>query len=237
MSVDWSKYPPLPEPPKLPEWRDTPEHEAYWKEVDAIKTPMEENKTILCIFAVIWILYSAIFIWLFLFGRESILGSILVGIIVGYYFTYCPWVICNKIFYRIAKHKISKRYGFSMKKLNRPDISGEIRKILATRHDFDEAEFCKYWPAGQEQYALSVLKIAKIGWYLHKKMLYPNDPLLLLFYGRTQRFSREKMITDNSIFFESAADLFDIYDFDSIDNASTLAEFVEFCQKTQVTAE
>ena len=30
MSVDWSKYPPLPKPPKLPEWRDTPEHEAYW---------------------------------------------------------------------------------------------------------------------------------------------------------------------------------------------------------------
>ena len=34
MSVDWSKYPPLPKPPKLPEWRDTPEHEAYWEEVE-----------------------------------------------------------------------------------------------------------------------------------------------------------------------------------------------------------
>ena len=33
MSVDWTKYPPLPEPPVLPPYRDTPEREAYWKEL------------------------------------------------------------------------------------------------------------------------------------------------------------------------------------------------------------
>ena len=43
MSVDWSKYPPLPKPPKLPEWRDTPEHEAYWEEVEEIRTPLQNK--------------------------------------------------------------------------------------------------------------------------------------------------------------------------------------------------
>ena len=33
MSVDWTKYPSLPEPPELPSWRDTPEREAYWEEL------------------------------------------------------------------------------------------------------------------------------------------------------------------------------------------------------------
>ena len=43
MNIDWSKYPALPEPPELPEWRDTPEHEAYWEEVCDIKTPAEKK--------------------------------------------------------------------------------------------------------------------------------------------------------------------------------------------------
>ncbi len=43
MSVDWTKYPPLPKPPKLPEWRDTPEHEAYWEEVEEIRPLCKTN--------------------------------------------------------------------------------------------------------------------------------------------------------------------------------------------------
>ena len=31
-TIDWTKYPDLPEPPTVPEWRDTPEREAYWRE-------------------------------------------------------------------------------------------------------------------------------------------------------------------------------------------------------------
>ena len=48
MSVDWSKYPTLPQAPELPEWRDTPEHEAYWKEVEDIrvKSPSKSVKVI-----------------------------------------------------------------------------------------------------------------------------------------------------------------------------------------------
>ena len=43
MSADWSKYPLLPNPPQLPQWRDTPEREAYWAEVCTIETPAENG--------------------------------------------------------------------------------------------------------------------------------------------------------------------------------------------------
>ena len=43
MSIDWSKYPSLPPAPQLPQWRDTPEREAYWAEVCAIETPADKK--------------------------------------------------------------------------------------------------------------------------------------------------------------------------------------------------
>ena len=237
MSVDWSKYPPLPEAPSLPEWRDTPEHEAYWKEVDAIKTPVE-NEKILWAWFVLWMVFFILLICFFCFGGEAVMASIFAGTIVGYIFASVPPIICHKIFYHIAKRKISRKYGFSLKKLNRPDISKEIGDVLAARPEFDEGNFRKYWPvaSGLEYDAMFILETAKTAWYLHKKMLYPNDPLLLLFYGGAHRFGKEKMIEDTSFFFEDVALEFDIYDFSSINNASTLAEFVEFCQKTRGAA-
>jgi hypothetical protein len=235
MSVDWTKYPPLPKPPKLPEWRDLPEHEAYWKEVDSITTPLENDIIILGWFG-LWILFSILFCWFFWFGENGTMVSIFAGTIVGYIFAEIPWKTCRKIFFHIAKHKISKRYGFSLKKLNRPDISKEIGKVLAFRLDFNEAEFRKYWPAktGLEYDAMFLLETAKKEWLLHKKMLYPNDPLLLLFYGRIHKFGKEKMIEDTSSFFESVALEFEVYDFNGIDNASTLADFLEICRKKKV---
>lgn len=237
MCVDWSIYPPLPEAPALPEWRDTPEHEAYWKEIESITTPLDNDKIILVWFG-LGVLFSLLFIWLFWFGENAVMASIFAGTIVGFILAEVPWVVCRKIFYHIAKHKISKLYGFTLKKLNRPDISKEIGEVLSSRPDFDEENFRKYWPAetGLECDALSLLEIARTEWRLHKKMLYPNDPLLLLFYGRTHKFGKEKIIEDTYSFFESVAFEFDIYDFSGIDNASTLAEFVEFCQKTRECA-
>ena len=238
MSTNLSKYPPLPAAPVLPEWRDTPEHEAYWKEVDAVKTPLENDKVLWGEF-VLWIMFSAVFSWLFRFGGEWRWSSIFAGVIVGCIFAAVPGRICHKIFYHIAKRKISGKYGFSLKKLNRPDISREIGEVLSARPDFDEEKFRKYWPAetGLEDDVLAILEIAKTQWYLHKKMLYPNDPLLLLFYGRIHRFGKEKMIDDTYSFFESIAFEFDLDDFSSIDKDSTLAGFVEFCQKSRGTAE
>ena len=58
MSSDWSKYPLLPKPPQLPQWRDTPEREAYWAEVCAIETPAEKKSG--CLAAILlWIVFTA----------------------------------------------------------------------------------------------------------------------------------------------------------------------------------
>lgn len=40
----------------------------------------------------------------------------------------------------VEKHKISKRYGFSLRNLNRPDLFREIGGELSRRPDFDKAE-------------------------------------------------------------------------------------------------
>lgn len=254
MSVDWSKYPPLPEAPTLPEWRDTPEHEAYWKEVDTIKTPMENGK-ILWVWFVLWMVFPILLICFFCFGGEAVMASIFAGTIVGYIFASVPLIICHKIFYHIAKRKISRKYGFSLKKLNRPDISKEIGEVLAARPDFDLAEFCKYWQnAGQAISACGILAATKRYWCLHKKMLYPNDPLLLLFYGRHWNVfckwrwgkGKEKMIEPDIEFYMDCIwcylDVFDrdrFYEESKIfySKSTTIAEFLEICEEMKAKEE
>ncbi len=79
MSVDWSKYPPLPKPPKLPEWRDTPEHEAYWEEVEEIRTPLQNKWGCGGMFA-LWVLSAAIFNhWLWGNNWDDIFARIITG--------------------------------------------------------------------------------------------------------------------------------------------------------------
>ena len=256
MSVDWSKYPPLPKPPKLPEWRDTPEHEAYWEEVEEIRTPLQ-NKWGCGGMLALWILSAAIFNhWLWENNWDDIVNRIITGGIIGLFVALVPWVICDKIFYWIAKRKISKRYGFSIRKLNRPDISNEIGDVLAERPDFNEADFCKYWQDEDlARAATSVLVSTRNYWYLHKKMLYPNDPLLLLFYGRRWRIfcqwrwgvGKEKMIEPDIEFYLDCVgcDLdsvwcdLDVFDRDRFyeeskifySKSTTLAEFLEICEE------
>ena len=184
MSVDWSRYPTLPQAPELPEWRDTPEHEAYWEEVEEIRTPLQ-NKWGCGGMLALWVLSAKIFNHWLWGNWDDISARLITGGTIGLYIAFVLWGICHKIFYHIAKRKISRKYGFSLKKLNRPDISKEIGEVLAARPDFDLAEFCKYWQnAGQAISACGILEATKKYWCLHKKMLYPNDPLLLLFYGR-----------------------------------------------------
>ena len=79
MSVDWSKYPPLPKPPKLPEWRDKPEHEAYWEDVEEIRTPLQNKWGCGGMFA-LWILSAAIFNhWLWGNNWDDIFARIITG--------------------------------------------------------------------------------------------------------------------------------------------------------------
>ena len=241
MSVDWSKYPPLPEPPKLPEWRDTPEHEAYWEEVDAITTPFQNKWGCLGVL-LLWLLVSALLCQRFVYFLHAdvagVFFEILIACTVGYCIILVPCVICNNIFYRVAKHKISKRYGFSLKKLNRPDISKEIGEVLAARPDFDKLEFSKYWQnKEQSEIALKILELSKGEWYLHKKMLYPNDPLLLFFYGKKFFLGKERMINDAGEFFEDIEDEFYFYECNEINEGISFAEFVERCALAMEAAE
>ena len=234
MNIDWSKYPSLPEPPKLPEWRDTPEHEAYWKEISEIKTPADKKGG--CMIALMfWLVPTVIPLF---FVREYDLWTIAGFGVFSLMFTWIFWYIFCWICFGVEKHRISKRYGFSLRNLNRPDLSREIGGVLSRRPDFDKAEFRKYWQNKElAKDASKILEIAKGNWVLHRKMLYPNDPLLLLFYGKEWFWGKEKMITSSGEFYEDMADEFYFYDIESVDNDMTLAELVERCQKARIEAE
>ena len=254
MSVDWSKYPPLPKPPKLPEWRDTPEHEAYWEEVEEIRTPLQTKWGCGGLFA-LWVLSAKIFNHWLWGNWDDISARIITGCTIGLFIAFVLWVICHMIFYWIAKHKISQRYGFSMRKLNRPDISKEIGDVLAERPDFNEADFCKYWQdEDQARAATSVLVSTRNYWCLHKKMLYPNDPLLLLFYGRRWRIfcqwrwgvGKEKMIEpDIEFYLDCVWRYLDGFDSDRFyeeskifySKSTTFAEFLEICEEMKAKEE
>ncbi|MBE6391002.1 MAG: hypothetical protein E7042_02205 [Lentisphaerae bacterium] len=230
MSSDWSKYPLLPKPPQLPQWRDTPEREAYWAEVCAIETPAEKKSG--CFTAVfLWIVFTAVLLsFVHQYDFWTICGSAIATLV----FVWIVWYLFFRVCFCILKRKISKKYGFSIRKLNRPDLSSEIAAVLITRPDFSETEFRKYWQ-NPEQAAIAekILKIANQSWYLHKKMLYPNDPLLLLFYGRAWRWGKEKMIAAPEEFFIDVEDSLNFFEenWDAISTeTTTLSEIVEYCQ-------
>ena len=101
---------------------------------------------------------------------------------------------------------------------------------MADRPDFDKAEFCKYWQSReQKETALRILTLSEGQWILHKKMLYPNDPLLLFYYGRTFFFGKERIIVDTGEFFEDIADEFCFYEWNEINEGTSFAELVERC--------
>ena len=227
MSIDWSKYPSLPPAPQLPEWRDTPEHEAYWLEVGSIKTPADKKSG--CLAGIIlWLVLTAVSC--FLFFQQYDFWNISAVAVITLMYAWIIWYIFFWIWAGVLKRKISKKYGFSMRKLNRPDLSKEIKEILMQRSDFNETDFRKYWQTEkQADIACHILETAKCSWYLHKKMLYPNDPLLLLFYGRQWKWGKEKMITAPEEFFIDIEDDLKIYEeiWDSI-STETIADLVYY---------
>ena len=64
-------------------------------------------------------------------------------------------------------------------------------------------------------------------------MLYPNDPLLLIFYGREWRFGKEKMITAPEEFFIDIEDDLEFFEenWEEISlGTTTFADIVEHCK-------
>ena len=122
----------------------------------------------------------------------------------------------RQLYWRI---RLLKKYGFFMLKLRRPDLSRTVTAIVASRPDFNEAEFRKYWPATElADTALEIRQRVRETWALPDKMLYPNDSLIL--------FYEQKIIGDDEDyedhFLELGVLLEEIYDYDL-----TFAELAE----------
>jgi len=229
MSVDWSRYPPLPDPPVLPEWRDTPEREAYWRDACANVVDISGTKTGCWLFLAVLVVLSllgGIFTgWqVVLMGFFTLLGFIPVLLV---------YFICTRVWMLIQEFRIARKYGLKYPvKPKRRDISKEIGEVLAKRPGFDEAKFRGSWPSAEEaETACRILEIARNSWYPHGKMLWPNDPLPLFFYGRSWRWGRERELDPPDIFEEDLADEFGVYDPEALEGADrTLADLVELCR-------
>ena len=219
MSVDWTKYPSLPEPPELPSWRDTPEREAYWKEMVDFE-PMSRYGYVIYVAALVAVLAGAYLAWGTTYcslgnGLCAAGGQILIVILLA--------LFARRLYWRI---RLLKKYGFFMLKLRRPDLSRTVTAILSARPDFDEAEFRKYWPSPElAGIALEIRQWVRETWALPDKMLYPNDSLIL--------FYEQKIIGDDEDyedhFLESGVLLEEIYDYDL--TFAELAETTLACKK------
>ena len=178
MNADFSRYPPLPDAPKLPEWRDTPEREAYFDELDR-RTALSSGRVLLLFGA------SAVGAGAVCFrsnaasltDRLCMAGGICCLLFIV--FQFCLW-----LFWRI---RLAFGYRVFPLMLRRYGVSDGVKRILDARPDFVEAEFCGYWPTAEyADAALQVLRWAKEIWAVPDKMLYPNDSLMLL-YNHKQR--------------------------------------------------
>ena len=184
MSVDWTKYPPLPEPPMLPSWRDTPEREAYWQELMDFE-PLPRFGYIIYVAGLIAFLAGGAYLasgtaYLFCGNWLCAAGGMILIVFLLAVFTRCLY----------CRVRLLKKYGFFMWKLRRPDLSRLVTAIMAARPDFYEAEFRKYWPTAElADIALEIRRWVKENWALSNKMLYPNDSLML--------FYEQKMIGDD----------------------------------------
>ena len=152
-------------------------------------------------------------------------------------------IVCSYLFTAletlILKCRLARKYGFYMHRLKRPDLSPEIRKILADRPDFSSEDFRRLWPSDElADIAESLLKLASRHWYPSGRMLYPNDPLLFLFFGRKLRWGGQRMLTGYGGVGEFIEDVEDTFQFreenwENLDfDAFTFAELSEACLKS-----
>ncbi len=208
--IDWKKYPPLPEAPAFPQWRDTPKREAYFRELQEM-----DKKTKDCC-AVFFISGIAVFIGLLVkMASRSIAGDIVLVCGLSLFLLGMSWRNVCKLFWRV---KLALKYHIFPIKLKRPKISGAVTAIMIPRPRFDETEFRRYWASDEHaDIALSIREWAMKHWAIPGKMLYPNDSVMLLFAHRKIGDAKDyekHFLVDPEYFFD--------YD-------NTLAEIVELC--------
>ena len=198
MAVDWTKYPPQPEPPALPEWRDTPEREAYFEELEQKSILSMTGYILYCLGGFAILAGSVIGQYCDFFWGDwlCIAGGVTVITWLAYYLIMC---LCRRI-------RLSMKYGFCPLSLQRPDVSRAVALIMANRPDFDEAEFRKYWPTKElANMALEIRTWVTKNWAIPGKMLFPNDSLMMLYsyksIGDEEDYEDHFIERDPSLFF------------------------------------
>ena len=235
MKIDWSKYPPLPEPPVLPAWRDTPEREAYWEE--RFESSFRE------------VPFGGP-VWTVVFLAGTVLMPIFVPTLRDKWFYVALFALVFSLpvmaVYAVGARmmqiwKLNRKYGGYPGKERHPDLSPQIEAILAARPEYTEEAFCCLWPT--EEHAQTALFLMKnIDFYRRspRKMLYPNDPLLLFLYGREWRWGKSKICFPPDPFYEDAEDVlrFPAEEWGKLDlDAVTIGEVVERCLAAGAAAE
>lgn len=232
--LDWNKYPSMPETPLLPEWHDTPEREAYWKEYLKIAWPENSFNIFLIVFIVSYIPGMC---FLFFCGHVSknIYDILIECLMIAVLFlnpSLIFWFLTCKLLVFYQTLKLYRKYGFFMFKLKSPDVSSEVGKILVQRPLFDLTEFRRYWPDEEHTaVALNLLKLTEQYRCFYGKMLYPNDVMLLFLYGKIHRWGKEKILDPPGEWFEDIDDEYDnqVDDLYNWDFDTTFAELVEMC--------
>ena len=219
MAIDWSRYPALPEPPSLPEGRDTPEREACWRDCCEHVKDISFTKAG-------WLLFGAIVLAeMAVFGWKRVLAGFLA--LIGFIPVLIVHFICTRIWMLIQEIRIARRHGmFYQWKLHRRNIDPEIAAVLAERPPFDAAAFRACWPTSEEaDMAEWMFKVAEPYWRFHGKMLYPNDPLHLFFFGRISKKGKNKSIGELECFFSDLG----VEPEGVLTIDAPLAELVEMC--------
>ncbi len=233
MTIDWTKYPGLPEPPAAPEWRDTPEREAYWREYKSLPDFCGRKISILLLVALDLFLTIGLLMNLTLseFKGVADLSLLIMGFALFMLMpSLCIWFAISRLLQLRQVVRLVRKYGFFMLRLNRPNVSRKIQRIFEERPLFNHQAFGAMWPSPRHaQCAKRLLAIASEYWRLPGKMLYPNDPLLFFFFGKTFPCGWNRMIEPSGDFWEDLLQEFNATEeIAKLDNGSTLAELVEY---------
>ena len=232
MTIDWTKYPNLPDPPAVPKWRDSPEREAYWREIRDLPDLCDRKAGFLLLLALEALLTVGLLMNFPLCECESVADLALFTMAIALLMLMPAlfiWFAISRLLQLCQEFRIARKYGFFMVGLKRPNVSGEIKDILDARPAFDKQAFHALWPSEQHaQCAERPLEIASEYWRLPGKMLYPNDPLLFFYFGKCFPWPRNRMVKPPEYFWEDLLQEFEnTEDFSNLDKDSTLAEMVE----------
>ncbi len=126
-----------------------------------------------------------------------------------------------------------------MRKLTRTDITAAIGAILEERAVFDETEFRKYWCDDERaNVALDLLTITEWCRKPAGKMLYPNDPMIIVWYGQAT-FSKKKVVEPQDYWYDDVAQQFgDCFEgLGTVDHDTAFVQLVEMCIVSRRRAE